>query len=51
MADYLHKFPKSSPGDFKGTGEATPGYLYCATCPTYILKYLPKVRTVTFDRA
>jgi len=25
------------------TGEATPGYLYCSTCPTYILKYIPKV--------
>lgn len=26
------------------TGEATPGYLFCLTCPTYILKYMPKVR-------
>ena len=26
------------------TGEATPGYLYCSTCPTYILKYIPKVK-------
>ena len=25
------------------TGEATPGYLFCITCPTYILKYIPKV--------
>eukprot|EP00966_Prymnesium_polylepis_P102191 2366686-Prymnesium_polylepis.2 len=90
MSDYLHKFPKIAPGDFKVTGEvrrprartpgargrrghhtaacavnpptpgseptscpmphawhqATPGYLYCATCPTYILKYIPKVRFI-----
>ena len=26
------------------TGEATPGYLYCITCPTYILKYIPRIR-------
>ena len=26
------------------TGEATPGYLYCSTCPTYILKYIPKCK-------
>ena len=42
--DYLDKFPYISPSDFKVTGEATPGYLYCLTCPTYILKYMPKVR-------
>ena len=42
--DYLDKFPYISPSDFKVTGEATPGYLYCLTCPTYILKYIPKVR-------
>ena len=42
--DYLDKFPYISPSDFKVTGEATPGYLYCSTCPTYILKYIPKVK-------
>jgi len=41
---YLTLFPKIEPGDFKVTGEATPGYLYCSTCPTYILKYIPKVK-------
>ncbi|KAL1507551.1 hypothetical protein AB1Y20_007171 [Prymnesium parvum] len=46
MSEYLHKFPKIAPGDFKVTGEATPGYLYCSTCPTYILKYIPKVRFI-----
>jgi len=46
MSDYLHQFPKIAPGDFKVTGEATPGYLFCATCPTYILKYIPKVRFI-----
>ena len=42
--EYLDKFPYISPSDFKVTGEATPGYLYCLTCPTYILKYIPKVK-------
>ena len=42
--DYLDKFPYISPSDFKVTGEATPGYLYCLTCPSYILKYIPRVR-------
>ena len=28
------------------TGEATPGYLFCITCPTYILKYMPRVRVL-----
>ena len=46
MQEYLTKFPKIEPGDFKLTGEATPGYLYCYTCPTYILRYLPKVRFI-----
>ena len=41
---YLDKFPFIAPTEFKVTGEATPGYLYCLTCPTYILKYLPRVR-------
>ena len=44
MSKYLNNFPVIEPGDFKVTGEATPGYLYCSTCPTYILKYIPKVR-------
>ena len=44
--DYLDKFPFISPSDFRVTGEATPGYLYCLTCPTYILKYMPKIRIV-----
>ena len=44
MTDYLNKFPSISPSDFKVTGEATPGYLYCLTCPYYILKYIPKVK-------
>ena len=42
--DYLDKFPYIAPSDFKVTGEATPGYLYCLTCPTYILKYIPRIR-------
>ena len=46
MLDYLPKFPSIEPSDFKVTGEATPGYLYCSTCPTYILKYMPQVRIV-----
>jgi len=46
MADYLPKFPKIAPSDFKVTGEATPGYLYCITCPQYILKYVPKVKFI-----
>ena len=46
MLDYLPKFPSIEPSDFKVTGEATPGYLYCSTCPTYILKYIPKVRFI-----
>jgi len=41
---YLDKFPYVAPTDFKVTGEATPGYLYCLTCPTYILKYIPRVK-------
>ena len=41
---YLDKFPHIDPTEFKVTGEATPGYLYCITCPAYILKYLPRVR-------
>ena len=41
--EYLDKFPYIAPSDFKVSGEATPGYLYCLTCPTYILKYIPKV--------
>ena len=44
MTKYLDKFPLVSPNDFKVTGEATPGYLYCLTCPTYILKYIPRIR-------
>ena len=44
IANYLDKFPQVSPNDFKVTGEATPGYLYCLTCPTYILKYIPRIR-------
>jgi len=46
MGDYLPKFPKIAPSDFKVTGEATPGYLYCITCPQYILKYVPKVKFI-----
>ena len=42
--EYLDKFPFISPSDFRVTGEATPGYFYCITCPQYILKYIPKVR-------
>ena len=49
-AEYLHRFPKIAPGDFKVTGEATPGYLYCSTCPVYILKYIPKVRWEVYGR-
>ena len=41
--EYLDKFPYIAPSEFKVTGEATPGYLYCITCPQYILKYIPKV--------
>ena len=44
MQEYLTKFPKIEPGDFKLTGEATPGYLYCSTCPKLVLKFLPKVK-------
>ena len=46
MADYLARFPKIKPSDFQVTGEATPGYLYCTTCPVYILKYVPKVKLI-----
>eukprot|EP00965_Chrysotila_dentata_P202495 6181159-Pleurochrysis_carterae.AAC.1 len=46
MGEYLQKFPKITPSDFKVTGEATPGYLYCMTCPLYILKYIPKVKFI-----
>ena len=42
--EYLDKFPYIGPSDFKVTGEATPGYLYCSTCPTYILKYIPRCK-------
>jgi len=44
--DYLDKFPYIAPTAFKVTGEATPGYLYCITCPTYILKYMPRIRVL-----
>ena len=37
---YLDHFPVIEPGDFRVTGEATPGYLYCSTCPTYILSLI-----------
>lgn len=43
---YLAQFPRIEPDDFKVTGEATPGYLYCSTCPTYILKYIPKIKFI-----
>ena len=44
QTEYLDKFPYIAPTDFKVTGEATPGYLFCLTCPSYILKYIPKAR-------
>jgi len=44
LADYLPQFPPIHPSDFKVAGEATPGYLYCATCASYMTKYMPRVR-------